>query len=65
MLCLCSYRDNYVRKLQRQEEMRRVREEIERQQEEEYVRKETDQGMCLFAGAATTLYVSYLREKQH
>ncbi len=45
--------------------MRRVREEIERQQEEEYVRKETDQGMCLFAGAATTLYVSYLREKQH
>ena len=42
-LCF-AYRDSYVRKLQRQEEMRRVRDEIERQQEEEYLRKEQEQG---------------------
>ena len=33
-----------MRKIQRQEEMRKVREEIERQQEEDYRNKEADQG---------------------
>ncbi len=41
---LCTFRDSYVRKIQRQEEMRKVREEIERQQEEEYRNKEADHG---------------------
>lgn len=37
-------RDSYVRKQQRQEEMRRVRDEIERQQEEHLKVTEQEQG---------------------
>ncbi|XP_064650638.1 uncharacterized protein LOC135502055 isoform X3 [Lineus longissimus] len=38
-----NWRDVHTEKLQRQEEMRRVRDHIERQQEEEYRRKEQEQ----------------------
>ena len=47
------FRDSYVRKVQRQEDVRKVRQEIDHQQENDYRNKEQDQGKCQHSSVQT------------
>ncbi|XP_064609713.1 uncharacterized protein LOC135473760 isoform X2 [Liolophura sinensis] len=54
-------RDSYVQKLQRQEEMRRVRDEIERQQEEEFAKRDEGRELELDGNKVVTVEGQYRR----